>query len=447
MCEPLDLACKAGQSALESITQSCVEAASKAIVWAMGWWATTGTINPNSTVVRQLQHYILPVVALVLVCSVLWQAFQMAITRKPEPLVRVAAGTARYAMVYLVGLVGWEVAVQISDIVARGIITKTADDFGKHIAGQLGSLNQLSPICALIISLVLFILSLIQWVLGFVRQAGIEILAVLLPLAAAGSLSVSTQSWLRKINAWMIGLIAYKPTAALIYMIGFKLMTAPAQDAAGQPLTQSNPETQALSAEIIGTMVLALAVFCLPAMLKFFSAFGVDHSGGGVAGVLAAGTMAAGFGAARLAGSAAGGAVESAARMETTGPASGGGGGGGSAPGSAGPAGGQPPGPNGGGGGGGAWPSWLANGGSSSTSNTGASPPPSSSSGTPGSGTSPSPAPAPSSAPSTTGAPGAVNTAGVAGPVGVAAAGAHQVKQAARTAGQEFGGQPPPPTP
>jgi hypothetical protein len=108
------------------------------------------------------------------------------------------------------------------------------------------------------------LLGAVQWVLGFVRQAGILVLAALLPLAASGSVNESTKPWLNRMPPWLLTLVLYRPMAALIYMIGFTF------------LGTSNDVTTVMT----GLMVLVLAVIAMPAMMRFFSWAGVSVTGG-----------------------------------------------------------------------------------------------------------------------------------------------------------------------
>jgi type IV secretion system protein TrbL len=117
-------------------------------------------------------------------------------------------------------------------------------------------------------------------VLGFIRQAGILVLAALLPLAASGSINESTKPWLNRMLPWLLTLVLYRPMAALIYMIGFTF------------LGTGNDVTTVMT----GLMVLVLAVVAMPAMMRFFSWAGVSVTGGGGA------AMAGAIGAASLIG-------------------------------------------------------------------------------------------------------------------------------------------------
>jgi len=139
------------------------------------------------------------------------------------------------------------------------------------------------------------------------RQAGLLVLAAMLPLAASGSLTRSTRGWLDKLLVWLIAMVAYKPAATFIYYIGFSYLSSPNANHPGNAGTM-----------ITGIMVLLLAVIAMPVLLKFFAWSGTQIGGGagtgsgflGAAGVVA---MSQGYGR---------GAVDRAAAMETSGPGS-----------------------------------------------------------------------------------------------------------------------------
>lgn len=132
------------------------------------------------------------------------------------------------------------------------------------------------PGTIILLGMVTFFVTLLQWVLLFFRQGSLIILAGLLPLAAAGSMSQSTRPWLRRLLAWLLSILAYKPMVAFIYAAGFTLFGS----------------GRDLSTVVLGVVVLALSVVAMPALLRFFS-WGVEagpaHLGGVVGGAIAGG--------------------------------------------------------------------------------------------------------------------------------------------------------------
>ena len=107
----------------------------------------------------------------------------------------------------------------------------------------------------LIFGLIAIVLSLVQAVLMLFRQAALIILAGVLPLAAAGSIAPMTRTWVRKVTAWMLALIFYKPAAAAVYATAFTMIGS-----GGSPRTV-----------LMGFVMLLLSVLTLPALMKFFT--------------------------------------------------------------------------------------------------------------------------------------------------------------------------------
>ena len=76
----------------------------------------------------------------------------------------------------------------------------------------------------LVFGLIAIVLSMVQAMLMLFRQAALIILAGVLPLAAAGSVAPLTRPWIRKVTAWMLALICYKPAAAAVYATAFTMI-------------------------------------------------------------------------------------------------------------------------------------------------------------------------------------------------------------------------------
>jgi hypothetical protein len=285
------------------IAQSAGQGAGELLGQAMTWWVNTPSVDPNSAAVHNLQQYTLPLAAMVLVGSILVQAMRMVVTRRKDPAINVAVGLIRYALVTALGLTVLQLALQGFDSFAQYLVAQTIPEFANRLKGLLTGVVLTNSFSLFALSAVLFVLAAIQWVLGFLRQAGILVLAVMLPLAASGSINDSTKSWLNRLVPWLLSLVLYKFVAAMIYAIGFTMM--------GQG--------QDISTVMTGLMVLVLAVIALPTLMKFFSWGYSSVSGGGAGGVVASGAMGA-VAVSQLAGR--GGAVQSASSMDRSGPGS-----------------------------------------------------------------------------------------------------------------------------
>ncbi len=100
--------------------------------------------------------------------------------------------------------------------------------------------------------------ALIQVVLMVIRSAMLILLAGTFPLAAAATNTEMGKTWFKKYCAWALAFIAYKPAAALIYAAAIKMNEL----GVGQ---SSNSFVQTTT----GLMMLFLAIFALPALLRF----------------------------------------------------------------------------------------------------------------------------------------------------------------------------------
>jgi hypothetical protein len=204
----------------------------------------------------------------------------MTLSRKRDPALNVGVGLVRYFVVATVGLVALAGAVKAADDFAVWVVGQTMVDFSTRMKAVLTPEVITNPFSLLVMGGLGYLFGAVQWVLGFIRQAGILVLAALLPLAASGSINESTKPWLNRMLPWLLTLVLYRPMAALIYMIGFTF------------LGTGNDVTTVMT----GLMVLVLAVVAMPAMMRFFSWAGVSVTGGGGA------AMAGAIGAASLIG-------------------------------------------------------------------------------------------------------------------------------------------------
>jgi type IV secretion system protein TrbL len=268
------------KGAFEQIAESAAGAAGQMIVDSLTWWVRTPSVDPQNPAVATAQAYTLPLIALVLMGSVLVQALRMTISRKRDPALNVGVGLVRYFVTATVGLVVLAGAVKAADDFAAWVVGQTMVDFSTRMKAVLTPAVITNPFSLLAMGGLGYLLGAVQWVLGFIRQAGILVLAALLPLAASGSINESTKPWLNRMLPWLLTLVLYRPMAALIYMIGFTF------------LGTGNDVTTVMT----GLMVLVLAVVAMPAMMRFFSWAGLSVTGGGGA------AMAGAIGAASLIG-------------------------------------------------------------------------------------------------------------------------------------------------
>ena len=311
---------------------------------SMTWWVKSDSINLDPTAIADVQRPLQGVFVLIMMAGILGTAIVMAVSRRGQPAAELLMGAFKYVAITSLSLVVLQGALSAGDDVAKQLVNNS-DKFGAALAKLIGLETLTNPVMVFLLGVLCFLLALVQWIFGFIRQAGIVVLASMIAFAAAGQLSSWGRQWFPRIASAIVALVLYKPMAAMIYSIGFTFMGT----------------GHDLSTAVIGVMVIALAVIALPAMMKFFSFVGNGIGGGGGGGGLAL-AAAGGAAASRFMGGGGGGgeapapqgntSTSQSSYMNSTGPGTGqsdpdpgpgGPGGGGGPDGGGGPGGGQAP--------------------------------------------------------------------------------------------------------
>ncbi|WP_433392949.1 hypothetical protein [Micromonospora sp. KLBMP9576] len=246
-----------------------------------GWLADC---NAAGGPAQQLRGFFLPITVLVMVGGLIWQGITMVITRKGEPMLQAVRGVWTSALWGAIGIGGTHLALKASDsyslwILDRAIINGSNRPPLDALSAALGSMllpaAGVTPLVTIFIGGLVFFLSAVQAILMIFREGSVVILAGTLQLAATGSIMRGTSRWLAKVTGWGIALIAFKPVAMTVYATGYIL-------------TGGNGRSF-----LMGLAVLVLSVVALPTMMKFFTwTTGAIASGGGSAGMAAAGAAA-----------------------------------------------------------------------------------------------------------------------------------------------------------
>ena len=125
-----------------------------------------------------------------------------------------------------------------------------------------------TPSVVVVLGIVAIIISAIQAVLMLFRQGALVVLAGVLPLAAAGTLTPATRRWFPRVTGWMLALIFYKPAAAAVYATAFTMIG-----------TGKDPRTV-----LMGFAMVFLSLLALPVLMRLFTwttGHVADASGGG----------------------------------------------------------------------------------------------------------------------------------------------------------------------
>jgi type IV secretion system protein TrbL len=331
MCGKMDLGCyiqdgfqSVATSAMDQLQQAITEGALNTLN-AMTFWLKPEAPNllgtehgdswTNSGTVEFLQSKLLSVTAAVFVVAVLVAGMRIAWEQRARPLQELLKAVVTFVVVGAAGTATLQVLATWSDGFSVYVVDQVAGDMKLNAAFGGTSPHELFAsampgFVAIMTGLAVIVASAVQIVLMLIRSAMLVLLAGAFPLAAAATNTEIGRNWFKKFCGWSLAFVAYKPAAALVYAAAMKM----AQD---QPSSASAGVVQAMG----GMMMLLLAIFALPALMRFMvpvtaavagGSAGMGSSvadpGGMATGAINIGSSGAGFGGGRGAGSSAGGA-------------------------------------------------------------------------------------------------------------------------------------------
>jgi hypothetical protein len=173
-----------------------------------------------------------------------------------------------------------------SEVLTSSMACKGESDcFGSEMSKIVGS-TALAPQGAfliIVLGLLVLLASLVQVMMMIVRVGMLVILAGILPLAASMTSTEMGRSWFKKAISWTVAFILFKPAAAIVYATAFRLIRS------------KTFEGDQLMSVLVGLTLLVLAIFTLPALMRFVTPMvGSMGSGGGGAALAVGGAVASG---------------------------------------------------------------------------------------------------------------------------------------------------------
>ncbi|MEE6289296.1 hypothetical protein V2J52_16705 [Georgenia sp. MJ173] len=268
------------------------------------------------------------------VVSVVIGAARMAWEQRAEPgretvkslLTLVVVAGAGVTMVSLLVTAADSFSVWIINSSLECDVTTDSACFGENMLNLLAlttnsTAGGLGALLVIILGLIAILGAAIQILLMVARGGMLVILTGILPLAASFTNTEMGKGWFKKCVAWLVAFILYKPAAAIVYAAAFQLVGTDvfSDDGTG------------LLAVLTGLMLMIIALFAMPALMRFVTPMVGALAGGAAGGAVAMGAMAAlPTGAAAIGRLAAGGgaASASAAGSGSSGPSGSGGTGG-----------------------------------------------------------------------------------------------------------------------
>jgi len=235
--------------------------------------------------VARVQHLVYWTQGFLLVLSLLYVAGKTALNRSGKVAGEAARGLGTMVVVVGAGVTAIDVLSVAGDAWSRWIIDQSVGgSMTTRLGAVAGGSAQMSGLgigIEFIVAL-LGIMSCIVQIFFLLARVGIlTLLAGTLPLSAAGLATPAGRAWFQRTLAWIVAFLLYKPAAALVYASAFSL--------AGR----GSDVISVLS----GLMLIVLAVFALPALMRLATpmvAAASGGGGGGLGGALAGAALATG---------------------------------------------------------------------------------------------------------------------------------------------------------
>ena len=342
-CKPWEWGCivsdwsnDRADDAVKNMATAIADAVGDVVKTLGTFWVNVGTPNLTaspggsdaSDPVAFLQNSLWFWTAALAVLSVLVGAAKMIIERRGAPLRDLGRSLATLVVVSGAGVGAVGLLTVSADKFSAWIIgNSTGQSFNENITALLAitANSPLGSIMIILLGLVAIIASAIQIVLMVIRGGLLVVLTGIFPTAAAFTNTEAGKGWFQKCTAWLIAFILYKPAAAIVYATAFRLV--------GTNVFGNGADGKSFGAALVSTLtglsLMVVALFALPALMRFVTPMvGAVAGGGGALGAGAVGGLASGainMGSAGRGGVSSGGSVPS--------------GGGSGSPGSSGPSG------------------------------------------------------------------------------------------------------------
>ena len=159
--------------------------------------------------------------------------------------------------------------------------------FGNNIATLLAlttnpATGGLGALLIIILGLIAILATAFQIVLMIARGGMLVILTGILPLSAAATNTEMGKGWFKKNVGWLVAFILYKPAAAIVYAAALQL--------AGTYVVQD--DGTGFIAVLTGLILMVLALFAMPALMRFVTPL-VGAMSAGAGGALGVAALAA----------------------------------------------------------------------------------------------------------------------------------------------------------
>ncbi|MFF0528704.1 hypothetical protein ACFYT3_09955 [Nocardia amikacinitolerans] len=301
-CEELrQTASDAATSVFDDLADTMLDGFGRGLRIAMTWWTAvpspelTGAGGEPGTALSAIRDYTNGLQVVFLTTGIMFAAARLALAKRGG-----LAGEAQESFLMLARAVF--VSMTFAAMITAG--TRAGDAFAQWVifdasSGDLaGVINRLTDFDAetrsglgtgilLLVAVLGGISMLIQLVMLVIRQALLVLVVALIPMAAAASGTGPGSQAYKRLLAWSLAFVLWKPVGALVYAIAFAVI--------------GNEDQRDPQLVLLGLILLVMSVVVLPALIRLVApAVATLGGGGGATAVLAGG--AAGIAMASLGG-------------------------------------------------------------------------------------------------------------------------------------------------
>ena len=234
----------------------------------------TGANSPATWLADRMGWFVLAAAFV----SVLWAAYRMASSGTFDHLTDLGWALGRLVIVAGTAAAATALALEVGDAVATWVLDASNV---KLDVGLLGGTAISSPGTVIVLALVVIVAQIVQTVLMLVKNAMVVLLVGFLPLTAGATNTPLGKAGFHKALTWLGAFLLYKPVAAIIYAVSFRM--------AG--------DDQSISGLLSGVALMVLAIFALPALMRFLvpvTAAATGGNAGALAGAAVGATAATG---------------------------------------------------------------------------------------------------------------------------------------------------------
>ncbi|MFF1831106.1 hypothetical protein [Paenarthrobacter sp. NPDC058040] len=276
-----------------NLAKAILEGMSQMVTTLSTFWVSMPTVNlassPDGTtaspIVSMVSSELMPWTLALAVLAVILGGIRLIWEQRGAPLKDLLRSLITLTLVSGTGLGVISILVVAADAFSAMVINRATD--GKGFAESMNLLlliNQpgVGVFILIVLGLIGLIASMVQIVLMVVRSGMLVILAGILPTTASFTNTEMGRQWFQKAVGWTIAFIVYKPAAAIVYSVAFLLMG-------------NGANLSGLVQSITGFTLMLVALFALPALMRFVTPLvaAVASGGGGGAGA-AVGALATG---------------------------------------------------------------------------------------------------------------------------------------------------------